>query len=58
MKQVDLLKKLLKQPGIYLTEEHRAEARRRLHEKQQRRDKKIMKKTQLMIQLNTDEKDR
>ncbi len=49
MSQIDLLKRILKQPGIFPDEDSIRYARKQFFKKLERRDKKINKKSQLKI---------
>ena len=51
MKQIELLKRLIESPGIYVDEAQREQAKKNLFLKMKRRDVKIKKKTQLNLEL-------
>lgn len=51
MKSIRLLKRIISTPGIYATRGQREYAKENLLKKIKRRDRKIVKKTQLKIEI-------
>ncbi len=57
--QINLLKAIINTPGIFSTEAQRAQARKHLFEKMKRRDRKVIRHSQLKINIHaaTESKD-
>lgn len=51
MKQIDLLKRIIAKPGVYSCPEQREAAKKRLWKKIQRRDNKLIKRTQTKLEI-------
>ncbi len=49
MKQIELCKRMLSRPNLYAHDWQRAALKKRLTEKMKRRDRKIVKQTQLKL---------